>query len=217
MTPPLVDNGMTLQPPEVSASKRKEASRDGDTLSRDRRVVEAVLDGDREAFRELVDAYGGELFGYLYKLTRSQEEAEEIVQEAIARAYEKLGRFNTRMPFRPWLYRLATNLAISGKRRKRFAYSLDDMEGVDEWLEDEKGRSPADEAIAAERRRRLRAVVDDLPAETRAMVIMFYDKEMSLAEIAIAVRKTPNAVKVALHRARERIKATLETEEGERK
>ncbi len=80
-------------------------------MTPDEELMAAVQDGDEHAFTTLVTRYERPLYGYLRRLVRSSTEAEDLFQEAFLRVYAHRRRYKRGHPFRPWLYRIATNLA----------------------------------------------------------------------------------------------------------
>src|SRR5579864_3655074 len=78
----------------------------------DAAVVAQVLAGDRDAFRVLVERHSRGIFRVVYRMTGSQPDAEELVQETFLRAYKNLGGFELRANFGTWLYRIAVNRAL---------------------------------------------------------------------------------------------------------
>ena len=90
-------------------------SRPSDDLS----LVEACRAGRTEAFSLLVQRYQGRLYPTIARLIGSAEDAEDILQDAFVRAFEKLDQFQGDSSFYTWIYRIAVNLALSGHRRRR--------------------------------------------------------------------------------------------------
>ena len=82
-------------------------------------AVERTLAGERDAFRVLVERHSHNVFRLAFRMTRNQHDAEEIVQEAFLRAYQKLGQFAARANFGTWVYRIAANYAIDRMRQRR--------------------------------------------------------------------------------------------------
>src|SRR3982075_139368 len=101
-------------------------------------AVERTLAGDRDAFRVLVERHSRNVFRLAHRMTRNQHDAEEIVQEAFLRAYQKLGQFAARANFGTWVYRIAANYAIDRMRQKqkedarRQAPGLKDADGLED-------------------------------------------------------------------------------------
>src|ERR1700756_5001650 len=91
-----------------------EATGDSDAIA-----VERTLAGDRDAFRVLVERHSRNVFRLAYRMTGNQHDADEIVQEAFLRAYQKLSQFAARANFGTWVYRIAANYAIDRIRQKK--------------------------------------------------------------------------------------------------
>src|SRR4029077_9262880 len=82
-------------------------------------AVERTLAGDRDAFRVLVERHSPNVFRLAYRMTGNQYDAEEVVQEAFLRAYQKLSQFAARANFGTWVYRIAANYAIDRMRQRK--------------------------------------------------------------------------------------------------
>src|SRR5271166_4861816 len=82
-------------------------------------AVERTLAGDRDAFRILVERHSRNVFRLAYRMTGNQHDAEEVVQEAFLRAYQKLDQFAARANFGTWVYRIAANYAIDRMRQRK--------------------------------------------------------------------------------------------------
>ena len=74
--------------------------------------VALVLGGDPDAFRVLVDRHSRRLFRLAYRMTGNEHDAEEVVQDALLRAYHRLDQFESRANFATWLYRICANCAL---------------------------------------------------------------------------------------------------------
>jgi RNA polymerase sigma-70 factor (ECF subfamily) len=94
----------------------------------DNELVGKVRDGDRVAFSELVVRHQKPLYQFLVRFMRSEDLAEDIVQDSFVRAYMKIHTFEERSSFKSWLYRIALNLAKNKlKRTKKASYSVDNL------------------------------------------------------------------------------------------
>src|SRR5436305_1789962 len=85
----------------------------------DQGLIEACRAGELEAFGVLVRRYKDRLYPTLLRLTGCAEDAEDLLQDAFVRAFEKLNRFHGDSSFYTWIYRIAVNLALSDRRRRR--------------------------------------------------------------------------------------------------
>jgi len=94
----------------------------------DQILVERSLQGEQQAFEQLVKRYQKSIYNLAYRMTDSREDAEDLAQETFLRAYAKLETFQVGRRFSPWLYRIASNLCINWKKRqKRREVSLDSL------------------------------------------------------------------------------------------
>ena len=151
-------------------------SRSSDDLS----LVEACRSGRTEAFSLLVQRYQGRLYPTIARLVGSADDAEDILQDAFVRAFEKLDQFQGDSSFYTWIYRIAVNLALSGHRRRRVRSVL----RLGHRRATARGTHPADESAEsdpaaplerAERDQIVRTALDRLGPEHRAVVVLNLD------------------------------------------
>lgn len=157
---------------------------------------------DAQAFAELVVRYQDRLYTYLYRMTGSREDAQDLAQETFVRAYRALPRFNLEAPFRPWLYKIATNLAINHIKGKKPVLVLEEY--VPSRLD-----TPEQQVEASEVHRIVAAAIAELPETYRPVVLMRHIEDLSYDEIGRALDLPIGTVKVRLHRARATLQAKL--------
>ncbi len=186
-----------------------------DPAVREQGLLERAKTGDQEAYGELVDAYAASIYTHVYRLVRHRQEAEDLAQEAFLRAYRYLPRFEQGRPFRPWLYTIATNLAYNALRARgrRGHLVASGAEGArpENW-ETASGEKPMawDHLDAEERRNRLADAVAQLPEQAAALIHLHYHEGMALRQAGEILGLSETAAKVALHRARKKLRALLE-------
>lgn len=165
----------------------------------DEHIIARVVAGDRAAFRHLFDRHYGRSLSVAQGIVLHRSEAEDVVQEAMTKAFKNLTRFDRRASFGTWLYRIVVNTAIQATRRTRHDRHVVTLEAVSDRITDPTGIPQlADPDIESALRR--------LDPEDRAIIVMFYWEDLSLNEIAGAMECTPNAAKTRLFRARERFR-----------
>src|SRR5712691_5031921 len=98
----------------------------------DAAAVERTLAGDRDAYRVLVERHSRNVFRLAYRMTGNRHDAEEVVQEAFLRGYQKLGQFAARSNFGTWVYRIAANYAIDRMRQRQKEESRREAPRVEE-------------------------------------------------------------------------------------
>ncbi len=172
-------------------------------------VIAAVLSGDRAAFGELVGRYQEVAFRAAYLITRDAGAAEEAAQDGFVRAYQSLRSFRTGEPFRPWLLRIVTNLALNQVRGRKRRLGL--FERASREARAEAEPAPDDALFAGEQQRLLWQAIRELPEDDRVVLYLRYFLELPEREIAAVIGKAPGTVKSRLHRAGGRLRAVIET------
>jgi RNA polymerase sigma-70 factor (ECF subfamily) len=176
---------------------------------------------DRAAFTMLMRRYERPLFNYLARMIGARADAEDLVQESFLRVHRHRDRYREGHPFRPWLYRIATNLAKDHLRyhsRRRHA-SLDaPVAGdADRLLGDalaDPGAGPRAIAEAAELQARLEAAVQSLPVKHRTVFLMARYDNMPYDEIARTLRVPVGTVKSRMNKAVNLVLRAVEDTQG---
>lgn len=167
--------------------------------------------GDRRAFDEIVARHGPFALRVARRLLCDWLTAEDVVQEAMVRAWSQAKRFDpTKARFRTWLYRIVVNLCLDQKRRIKPQSLPDDVEFADP--------SPLPDEILAARQRdvALASALRDLPERERAAMTLVYDEGLSAAETARILGASAKAVERLLARARARLRERLQAVSQER-
>ena len=168
----------------------------------DETLIARVKAGEQLAFSILVHRYEGPLFNYLRRLLHNAADAEDVFQETFLRVYQQARRFRDGAPFRPWLYRIATNAANDRlrKRGRRAEVSLDGSPGLASALPSKKN-SPDAAAREAETIARLESAISGLPMKQRAVFLMARYEGMAYAGIAEALQIPVGTVKSRMNKA----------------
>ena len=181
------------------------ARRPGDELqnARDRALVQRAVDGELEAFNELVALYQDYLFALVVRVVNDRESAADAVQEAFFSCYRNLGRFRGDS-FRSWLTRIALNAATDVLRyRKRRP-----ADPYPEW-EDDSWQPPAGEDASPERQalrrntqRVLSTALAQITPDQRAAIVLYDVEGFDYQEIADMTKVSLGTVKSRIHRGR---------------
>jgi RNA polymerase sigma-70 factor, ECF subfamily len=160
--------------------------------------------GDRGAFDEIVRRHGPFALRVAMRLTRNPTLAEDLVQEAMLRAWHRAARFDSgRGRFTTWLYRILVNLCLDERRRQRPEPLPEDHDPPDP-------AGAADEALAVEQRElALVRTLEQLPPRQRTAVTLVYDEGMSGTEAARVLGSSTKAVERLLAHARRSIREQL--------
>ncbi len=175
----------------------------------DHQLIEATKQGDEAAFAEIVNRYRNPLTNYLFRMLNDYEEAVDLAQETFVRVYFAIERYHTDYAFSTYIYRIATNLAISEirKKRRRKLLSLtsffqnEDGDAQEFHLPDEKSL-PDEDLIENERKRTIEKAIATLPDKYRAPIILREIQELSYEEIAQILGLGLGTTKSRISRAR---------------
>ncbi len=183
----------------------------------DKELVARAAAGNKEAYRLLVEKYQKKSFAIAFEVTRSQEDAEDVVQEAFVKAYLSLSNFKGESSFYTWLYRIVYNMAIDLKRRKMRkggdVVEFDEHKASEDlenraFLE-ERFAGPGEVIARKEQARRLHEVLEGLSGEHRTVILLREVEGMSYDEIAKVLGINKGTVMSRLFYARKRLQKAL--------
>ena len=175
-------------------------------------VVAAAREGDRDAFDEIVRRTYVDTYTLAVRLTATEEDARDVVQEAYLRAWKGIRRFRGDAQFSTWMYRITANTAatVSSKRRRQRTVHIDD---VADPVETEVALHPELATENTELMGRLSAALDELPPRLRTLVVLKDVYGLSHEDIAEELGISVTAAKVRLHRGRKRMRDLLYEED----
>lgn len=178
-------------------------------MSDDAQLIRETLAGNPAAFGQLVQKYQDRLYNTFVHLLGSREDARDIVQDALVRAFVKLDTFHHSSTFYTWLYRIAFNEAVSQSRRKRPTASIEQLRdrGGDEPTDDQAG--PADRLEQQERCRQVRQAIEALGEEFRAVLVLREIEGCCYQTISEILGLPVGTVRSRLHRARLQLREEL--------
>ena len=191
----------------------------------DEALMAAHLNGDSTAFEELVRRHGGSLLGYLTRMSGNRDRAEDFFQETFKRVYQKGHTFRTDGRFKPWLFMIATNVAISGirktnRRPKVVSLNVNSQcsgEGCSQTQTmpiTDTSNEPSREAIKGEQKELVAKAVESLPARQKAALIMSYYKGLTYKEVANALGCSVGTIKTQMFRALRKLSVELDAIRG---
>jgi len=173
----------------------------------DRELIDSYVKGDRTAFEGLVRKHGPSVLGYLRRVCGSVEDADDCFQETFRRVHEKAKTIQGNT-FKPWLFRVATNVAMDGFRRKKRerVVALDCELANPETLSPldtvvDVSASPENEVIQDEQARQVRSAVASLPDRQRTTLVLAYYQKLSYAQVAEVLGCSVSTVKTQMFRA----------------
>jgi len=183
--------------------------------STDREAVDAILGGQADGFRLLVEREAASVIRACYRILGDPHEAEDAAQEAFVIAYRSLASWRGDGAFGAWLSRIAIRVALRQVSRRRAVSWVDPVNQADGGTDD-GGADPATLALRAEHTADLRAAVARLDEPYRETIALRFFAERSLAEIAAETGRPLGTVKTHLHRGLLRLRDALGDPEAER-
>jgi RNA polymerase sigma-70 factor (ECF subfamily) len=181
---------------------------------KDSQLVKRAKKGDGDAFGELVIRYQNKIYRLARRMTETDEDAEDVLQEAFVKAYRSLKGFKERSKFSTWLYRITVNLALMKLRKRKLdSVSLDEPVptgdgAVQRDIEDDSP-DPLEQLISTESTEILDRAIAELPPHYRAVFVLRHVEGLSTKETANVLGKTVPGVKSLLHRTRVELRAKL--------
>ncbi|MBP6004399.1 MAG: sigma-70 family RNA polymerase sigma factor [Pyrinomonadaceae bacterium] len=183
----------------------------------DHELIEATKAGDQDAYAEIVTRYRNPITNFLYRFLNDYEEAVDLAQETFVRVYFAIDRYHTQFAFSTYIYRIATNLAISEIRRRK-RRKLMSLTGLFQSEEDSEVEfQPADERILQdeelvedERSRTIARAIAALPEKYRVPIILRDVEGKSYDEVAEIMGLGLGTTKSRISRARGLLKDKLQ-------
>ena len=179
----------------------------------DHETIRAVLSGDKEAYGALVVRHSHSLFRAAFRITGNEADAEDVVQEAFLRGYQKLEGFESRSNFSTWIYRIAVRCAldrVSGRK-------VDERSRVGEENDPEQDAVQVADSAAGPDRLLLsgeigalqQSAMQSLTATEQTAFVLRHMEDCSTEEIGAALGIAPNAAKQAVFRAVHKMRSRL--------
>jgi RNA polymerase sigma-70 factor (ECF subfamily) len=173
----------------------------------DKSLIEAHRRGDPTAFGEIVCRYGDNVLGYLIHMTGNREQAEDLFQETFKRVHEKSHTLRGD-EFKSWLFKIATNIALDGlrkkirisSRQKKLNFTKSNGEEFIASVTDNSS-NPSAEAAKVEQIEQVRRAIESLPDRQRATLVLAYYQQLSYREVAMALDCSVGTVKTQMFRA----------------
>jgi RNA polymerase sigma-70 factor, ECF subfamily len=169
----------------------------------DQDLVALALQGERQAFGELVERHRAGVVSVVYRMTGDAETAEEAAQVAFLKAWQRLYSFKTQLSFRNWIYSIAVHAALDQARAEKEMVSLDQIQ-----LEAANGK-PEAELEARERAEKVQQAVMELAPACRAVLVLREYEGLSYQEISTALDIPVGTVMSRLNYARSQLRQSL--------
>lgn len=176
----------------------------------EQRLIARILDGHTEDYGYFLERYGTEVFRLVSRLVPVQEDAEELVQDAFVRAYDRLDSYTGEASFSTWLYRIAYNLTVSWLRKQKKLVVLREESlgrlGPDIQTAEQLNNQEIDQLLDDETRiQQLNAACARLTPDEQTLINLFYYNGLPMRDIAYILGLEQGNVATRLHRIRKKL------------
>lgn len=179
--------------------------------SSDSHLVTQAKQGDAEAFAELARCCQEKIYFTVLALTKNQQDASDLAQEAFMQAFKSLKSFKQRSSFYTWIYRIAVNLTLNFLKRKKREDAqevLDETQSSGNGTED-SSLSPEGRSLKKELSEKLQSAIDSLPLAYRASFTLVVFQGMTHSQAARVLGCSENTVSWRMHKARKMLQTRL--------
>ncbi len=176
-------------------------------------LARQLIAGDRTGYDEFDRHFRAKIFHYSWLMCGQREDAEEVSQETLFKAFESFEQLREPERVRPWVFRIAKNVCLMKRRKSIFAPAREMP--LEDWAHAE---DPADQpdgiAIQAERMAALDQAIRELPEAYRPVILLRDVEELSTSETAEILDLTEDVVRTRLHRGRVLLRGKLDSHRG---
>lgn len=173
-------------------------------------MIEKILRGEQQLFAVLVERYQNMVFSVAFRFANNREDAEELAQSAFVKAYQNLANYRGDAKFSTWLYTVVNSICLTFLRKRKLEVHSLDNEKVFERADNLDSGMRANQVETKSKVQMVQQAIGMLAPDDAQVLTLFYQGEQSLEEIGKIMGIDPNTAKVKLHRARQRLKTTLE-------
>ena len=188
----------------------------GDSNDEVHRLVSRAIDGDFDAFDQIMLLYRERLYGVIYNMTFNHEDAADLTQESFVKAFRSLSKFKRKSSFFTWLYRIGVNLTLTHLKRKKarkffsFDQLIDQNKSKNQSVEFSSSEtSSVKTTLLNELHEKLNEALSKLSDKHRTIVVLFEIDGLSHKEIASIMKCTEGTVRSRLHYAKVQLQSLL--------
>ena len=195
------------------SDKQKKTGHSNDEVHR---LVSRAIDGDFDAFDQIMLLYRERLYGVIYNMTFNHEDAADLTQESFVKAFRSLSKFKRKSSFFTWLYRIGVNLTLTHLKRKKarkffsFDQLIDQNKSNNQSVEFSSSEtSSVKTTLLNELHEKLNEALSKLSDKHRTIVVLFEIDGLSHKEIASIMKCTEGTVRSRLHYAKVQLQSLL--------
>jgi RNA polymerase sigma-70 factor (ECF subfamily) len=180
----------------------------------ERQLISQLKKGDTDAAGALMDLHGEALMRYLYSIMGTRESAEDVFQDVWVKVMEKISLFDSNVSFRPWLFRVARNVAYDSLRRKKRWWSLDTGQSGEDRDRPVEVPDPTDFGRQVVTQETVKRLLEFLAPAYREVLYLRFFQDQSYEEIAELCRLPLGTVKSRLKRGLDYLAGNIKEEEN---
>lgn len=173
----------------------------------DEELVSRCINGDSNAFEEIVTKYKKLVYSVVYKMIADREEVNDVSQEVFIRLYRSLEKYNPEYKMSTWIVKITSNLCLDTLRKKKQdTVSLDDAIGVSSDVD-----TPEETLIKNQKTLLIKKAINELPEKYKILITLFHNNGMSYEEMTKVLNEPMSIIKNRLYRARLMLKEKLDS------
>lgn len=178
----------------------------------DRELIESAQSGNKEAFGVLAQKYTRNIYNLAYRMTSNREDAMDVTQEVLFRAYRALASFQPDRPFLPWVYRITWNICADRGRKIGRTPPEDSIDETEDGAARLPSKTPSPDVTYEnmELHRILSEAVNQLADGYKELIVMFHMDGLSIKEISDVTGMKETVIKNRLYRGRQMLRKILE-------
>ena len=176
----------------------------------DAEIVARVLQGDKQAYAVLIEAYQGPLFNLAFRMTGSYSDADDLTQEIFIKAYQNLYQFDQKKKYFTWLYTIGINLIRNYLNKKARDHAHHTENHLLAEAQAQGSGSGEGGLVSEERLGRLEKAMQQLPVDLREAIILKYHQDLTFEEVAAVTGDTLGAVKMRIYRGLKQLKQLMD-------
>ncbi|MEX1377933.1 MAG: sigma-70 family RNA polymerase sigma factor [Eubacteriales bacterium] len=170
---------------------------------KDRELLKRALAGDIAAFEELVSSNEKKIYNLCLKMMKNEQDAQDMAQEALLKAWRNLRKFNLKAAFSTWLYRIAVNTCLDElRKRKNNIQSIEDLDEKGYIIPDEKSQGFSDQS---DLKHELMHAMDQLEAKEKLIIVLKDVQGYTYDEIGEILKCPVGTVRSRLSRSRKKL------------
>lgn len=180
-------------------------------MTSDDQLIQSILEGQQQAFRQLVDKYQNQMFSVCLSILKTKDEAQEATQDTFIKIYNSLNSYNAESKFSSWAYKIAYRTSLDYIRKRKKTTALED---VDYAL---MGTVPSSDEhiVKSELNMQLLNAMKGLNDDEAGILRMFYLEEMTIKELEVITGLSKSNIKVKLFRGRKRLAELIRSDHSE--